>query len=262
MAPVQATFLGYPGSTGVPNIDWIFGDPVVTPPAHDHLYSERVARLPDTVFCYAPEADYPYPAFDDAVAARPLTFGSFNNIPKLTPHTIRLWSDVLKAVPSSRLLLKAPSFKDAGAVARFTGLFAEQGIAGDRLEFRGPVGLADMMQEYADVDIGLDPLPYNGGTTTLQAMWMGVPVVVQEGGHFVSRMGASFMRAAGLAKWIAADDAGYVAAAARMAADRQALLELKRGLRQRLLAQPGWNIETYTRAFEARLRAMWPPDGA
>ncbi len=165
-------------------------------------------------------------------------------------------------MPSSRLLLKAPSFKDAGAVARYTGLFAEHGIAADRLEFRGPVGLADMMQEYADVDIGLDPVPYNGGTTTLQAMWMGVPVVVKEGGHFVSRMGASFMHAAGLPEWVAADDAGYVATAVRMAADWQTLFELKRGLRQRLLAQPGWNIETYTRSFEARLRTMWPPDAA
>jgi len=105
-------------------------------------------------------------------------------------------------------------------------------------------------------------VPYNGGTTTLQAMWMGVPVVVKEGGHFVSRMGASFMRAAGLPEWIAADDTAYVAIAVSMAADRQALLELKRGFRQRLRAQPGWNIETYTRAFEARLRAMWPPDAA
>jgi predicted O-linked N-acetylglucosamine transferase (SPINDLY family) len=262
MAPVQATFLGYPGSTGVPNIDWIFGDPVVTPPEHDPLYSEHVARLPDTVFCYAPEVDYPEPAFDGAVADRPLTFGSFNNIPKLTPHTLRLWAEVLKAVPDSRLLLKAPSFKDAGAVVRYTGLFAERGIAADRLEFRGPVGLADMMQEYADVDIGLDPVPYNGGTTTLQAMWMGVPVVVKEGGHFVSRMGASFMCAAGLPEWVAADDAAYVAIAARMAANRQALLDLKRGLRQRLLAQPGWNIEAYTRSFETRLRTMWPPDAA
>jgi protein O-GlcNAc transferase len=260
MAPVQATFLGYPGSTGVPNIDWIFGDPVVMPPEHEHLYSEQVARLPHTVFCYAPEADYPFPAFDDTVAFRPLTFGSFNNIPKLTPYTIRLWAEVLSAVPESRLLLKAPSFKDAGAVVRYTRLFAEHGIAAERLEFRGPVGLAEMMLEYADVDIGLDPVPYNGGTTTLQAMWMGVPVVVKEGDHFASRMGASFMRGAGLPEWVAADDAGYVATAVHMAADRQDLLELKRGLRERFLAQPGWDVDTYTRAFETRLREMWPPD--
>jgi hypothetical protein len=98
MAPVQASFLGYPGSTGVPNIDWLIGDPVVTPPEADHLCSERVWRLPHTVFCFAPEVDHPLPAFERVARDRPLTFGSFNNIPKLTPSTIRLWS----AVPEGR----------------------------------------------------------------------------------------------------------------------------------------------------------------
>jgi predicted O-linked N-acetylglucosamine transferase (SPINDLY family) len=257
MAPVQATFLGYPGSTGVPHMDWIIGDPVVTPPAHDALYSERVARLPNTVFCYAPEVEYPYPDMPDAMAARPLTFGSFNNIPKLTPHTIALWSRVLHAVPDSRLILKAPSFNDAGARSRYARLFAEQNIDPGRIEFRGPVGLSLMMAEYADVDIGLDPVPYNGGTTTLQALWMGVPVVVKEGGHFVSRMGASFMRAADLPQWVATDDDDYVRIAAAMAFDRQALLALKRELRQRTLNAPGWNPDLYVSDFCAQLRHMW-----
>jgi predicted O-linked N-acetylglucosamine transferase (SPINDLY family) len=257
MAPVQVTFLGYPGSTGIPNMDWIFGDPVVTPPEHHDLYSEQVARLPHTVFCYAPEANYPYPDMPDSQALRPLTFGSFNNIPKLTPHTIRLWSKVLLAVPGSRLILKAPSFTDQGARARYTRLFLDCGVASNRLEFRGPVELSAMMAEYADVDIGLDPMPYNGGTTTLQAMWMGVPVVVQEGGHFVSRMGASFMRAAGLPEWVAADDAQYVAIAVRMAADRHGLLQLKRALRERQLALPAWNPDVYTKNFGEQLRKAW-----
>jgi len=119
------------------------------------------------------------------------------------------------------------------------------------------VGLADMMAEYADVDIALDPVPYNGGTTTLQALWMGVPVVVKEGQNFVSRMGASFMRAAGLPEWVAASDEAYVDIAARMAADRQALLQLKAGLRTRLQAAPAWRIDQYTRDMEYALRAMW-----
>ena len=255
-APVQASYLGYPGSTGVPNIDWILADAVVAPPGSDSLFSERVLRLPHTVFCFHPEADYPLP--DPAADAdRALTFGSFNNVPKLTPRTVRLWARVLLAVPGSRLLLKAPSFKDAGAVRAFTERFAAEGIAADRLAFRGPVGLTDMMAEYADVDIALDPVPYNGGTTTLQAMWMGVPVVVRAGHSFVSRMGASFMTAAGLPDWVAADDEAYVAIAQRMAADRQALRLLKQGLRQRLQAAPGWDIERHAKAFEAGLRAMW-----
>jgi predicted O-linked N-acetylglucosamine transferase (SPINDLY family) len=256
LAPVQASFLGYPGSTGVPNIDWLIGDAVVTPPEADPLCSERVMRMPHTVFCFAPEAEHPLPGFA-GTEARPLTFGSFNNIPKLTPRTIRLWSDVLRAVPGARLLLRAPSFKDAGAVSRFRRLFTDHGIGADRLVFRGPVGLDIMMQAYAEIDIALDPVPYCGGTTTLQALWMGVPVLTLEGGQFVSRMGASFMTAAGLPDWVARDDAAYVAQAVAVAQDRVALLELKRGLRARLLARPGWDADRYARDFGAALRRMY-----
>ncbi len=256
-APVQATFLGYPGSTGVPNIDWLVADPVVAPKGSEGLFSEKLARMPNSVFCFAPEVDYPYPSYTQAHATRPLTFGSFNNVPKLTLHTVKLWAAVLHEVPGSRLLLKAPSFKDEGAVAAFAQRFEAEGIARDRLEFRGPVGLTDMMAEYADVDIALDPVPYNGGTTTLQALWMGVPVVVKAGGNFVSRMGASFMSAAGLPEWVAESDADYVRIAASMAKDRKALLTLKQGLRERLEALPAWNVDQYTRDFEKALRKMW-----
>lgn len=256
-APVQVTYLGYPASTGVPCMDWIVADPVVAPECSEGLYSEWLCRLPNTVFCFAPEADYPYPVYDAQHAQRPLTFGSFNNVPKLTQHTVALWARVLQAVPGSRLLLKAPSFKDEGAVHAIKVRFASQGIADDRLELRGPVGLADMMAEYADVDIALDPVPYNGGTTTLQAMWMGVPVVVKAGSNFVSRMGASFMTAAGLSGWVAQTDDEYVAIAARMALDRQALLALKQGMRERLRSVPAWDIDLYTRDWEAALRHMW-----
>jgi predicted O-linked N-acetylglucosamine transferase (SPINDLY family) len=260
-APVQATFLGYPGSTGVPNIDWLVADAVVAPPGSESLFSEQVLRLPGSVFCYAPEADYPYPAYGQAHAERPLTFGSFNNVPKLTPHTLRLWAQVLQQVPGARLLLKAPSFKDLGAVEVFTQRFAALGIPAERLEFRGPVGLTDMMAEYADVDIALDTLPYNGGTTSLQAMWMGVPVVALAGHNFVSRMGASFMSAAGLTDWVAATDDEYVQIAVTKARDRQALLKLKQGLRERLQACPAWSIDQYTRDFEGALRQMWTAHG-
>ena len=250
VAPVQLTYLGYPGSTGVPNIDAMLGDAVVTPPEDDALCTERVLRLPGTVFCYAPEEDYPLPAFGPWMAERPLTFGSFNNIPKLTPHTLQLWARVLQAVPGSRLLLKAPSFGDEGAIRIYRDRLAALGVDPQRLEFRGSVGLSDMMAEYADVDIGLDSVPYNGGTTTLQAMWMGVPVIAKHGQHFVSRMGSSFMHAAGLSDWVAKDDDEYVAIAARMAADRQALLALKQGLRAHLQSLSAWNPVLHTRHIE------------
>jgi predicted O-linked N-acetylglucosamine transferase (SPINDLY family) len=256
VAPVQATYLGYPGSTGVPNMDWVLGDEVVTPVGSDSLCSERIARLPSTVFCFAPEVEYPYPAFADEVAKRPLTFGSFNNVPKLTPRTLRLWAQILKAVPGSRLLLKAPSFSDGGAVRLFGERLQKLGVDLTRVEFRGPTGLTDMMAEYADVDIALDPVPYNGGTTSLQAMWMGVPVVTQRGHNFVSRMGASFMTAAGLPEWVAEDDEGYVRVALQMAQDRQALLALKHGLRDRLKTRRGWDVVAHTRAMEAAFVEM------
>jgi predicted O-linked N-acetylglucosamine transferase (SPINDLY family) len=257
LAPVQVTFLGYPGSTGCPNIDWIIGDEVVTPPSHDALCSERVWRLPHAVFCYAPHDAYPPAELGEQALQRPLTFASFNNVAKLTPRSVRLWAQVLLAVPGARLLLKSPSFGDAVAQRRYIEQFAQAGVSADRLLFRGASPLPDMMQEYADVDIALDPVPYNGGTTTLQAMWMGVPAVVLAGGHFVSRMGASFMSAAGLPQWIARDDAHYVEIARDMAADRAGLLALKRGLRQRLLSRPAWDIDTYARDFMAALQGMW-----
>lgn len=250
-APVQMSYLGYPGSTGVPNIDYLLGDALVTPPEDDALCSERVLRLPGTVFCYAPEEDYPEPAFGASEAKRPLTFASFNNVPKLTPRTLALWARVLQAVPDSRLLLKAPSFGDQGAVAFFRDRLVALGVAPERLEFRGPVALPAMMAEYADVDIALDPAPYNGGTTSLQAMWMGVPVLSLHGQSFVSRMGASFMTAAGLPEWVARDEDDFVAIAQRMAADRKALLRLRKGLRKQLQALPAWDPVRHTRAFEA-----------
>jgi protein O-GlcNAc transferase len=250
-APVQMTYLGYPGSTGVPNMDYIVGDSTVTPEGCEGLYSEQVLRLPGTVFCYAPEEHYPDPVWTRVDTERPLTFGSFNNVPKLTPRTLALWARVLAEVPESRLVLKAPSFGDEAAVRAFGKRLRALGVDPQRVTFRGPVGLSDMMAEYADIDIALDPVPYNGGTTSLQAMWMGVPVVTQLGGYFVSRMGASFMTAAGLPEWVANDDDGYVAVAKRMAADRAALWALKRGLRERLLSLPAWDVVAHTRAFEA-----------
>ncbi len=253
-APVQVSYLGYPGTTGVPNIDYLLGDAVVTPPEDDALCSETVLRLPGTVFCYAPEEDYPLPAFDAAMAQRALTFASFNNVPKLTPRTLRLWARVLLAVPGSRLLLKAPTFRDPGAIDLFRRRLADLGVAPERIECRGPVGLPDMMAEYADVDIALDPVPYNGGTTSLQALWMGVPVLTLHGHSFVSRMGASFMRAAGLPQWVARDEDDYVAIAQRMAADRAALLQLKAGLRQHLQTLPAWDIRRHTRSIEDALQ--------
>jgi protein O-GlcNAc transferase len=257
-APVQATFLGYPHSTGLSSIDWLVGDATVSPTEHAPLFSEGLAQLPHSVFCWAPVDEYPLPPARRANA--PVVFGSFNNAMKLNPTTIALWARVLQAVPGSTLLLKAPSLRDAAVQARFSNLFAHAGIAPERLTFRGPTGLAVMMQEYGDIDIALDPTPYNGGTTTLQALWMGLPVVCLMGGNFVSRMGASFLRTLQRPEWLADDEAGYVAAAVRLAqacGEGGSLRASRPMLRQQMATSPLCDIKAYSENFEALLRTMW-----
>lgn len=254
-APVQATFLGYPHSTGLSAIDWIIGDATVSPAGHAHLFSEGIAQLPGSVFCWAPVDDYPLPPA--RAPGVPVTFGSFNNAMKLSPKTISLWVQVLKAVPDAHLLLKAPSLRDAAVQARFASLFAQQGIGKDRLTFRGPTGLAEMMQEYGDIDIALDPLPYNGGTTTLQALWMGVPVVTLAGGNFVGRMGASFLSTLGRQEWVASDESGYVANAVALAHRAGTLRRERAELRNQMADSSLCDIQAYAAHLEALYRRMW-----
>lgn len=254
-APVQATFLGYPHSTGLSTIDWLIGDATVSPTGHAHLFSEGLAQLPDSVFCWAPVDEYPLPP--PRAADAPVVFGSFNNAMKLSPQTVALWARILQAVPEALLLLKAPALRDAAVQARFADLFAAQDIARERLVLRGPSGLAEMMQEYGEIDIALDPAPYNGGTTTLQALWMGVPVVALAGGNFVGRMGASFMKTLGHPEWVADDEAEYVMTAVRLAHDCGAVRGGRALLREQMAASPLCDIKTYVVHFEALLHRMW-----
>ena len=254
-APVQVTFLGYPHSTGLSCIDWLVGDATVTPAEHLHLFSEGIAQLPQSVFCWAPVDSYPLPTAP--VKKGPVVFGSFNNAMKITPKTVALWARVLKAVPDSTLLLKAPSFRDLEVQTRFTALFVSQGVEANRLEFRGPTELAAMMQEYADLDIALDPTPYNGGTTTLQALWMGVPVVTLLGTNFVSRMGASFMRTLNRSEWIAHDETAYVQIAAQLAAGIATLRGSRALFREQMAQSALCDISLYVRDFQDLLHKMW-----
>ncbi len=254
-APVQTTFLGYPYSTGLSSMDWLIGDRIVTPAEHADLYSEGLAQLPHSVFCWAPVDEHPLPPARPHDAA--LMFGSFNNAMKLSAKTIAIWSALLKTVPESRLLLKAPSLKDASVQTRFADLFAAHGVSRQRIEFRGPTGLAEMMQEYGDIDIALDPMPYNGGTTTLQALWMGVPVITLAGGNFAGRMGASFLTTLSQTDWIAHDAADYVCKAKALAEQIVSLRQGRARLRERLQASPLCDIATYTRDIEKLYRQMW-----
>jgi len=254
-APVQATFLGYPHSTGLAAIDWLIGDPIVSPESHSMLFTERLALLPCSVFCWAPVDDYPLPP--PRPAGAPVVFGSFNNAMKLSETTLTLWSRVMDAVPKARLLLKAPSFSDAEVRAQFARRFVALGVAAERLEFRGPSGLGTMMQEYGDIDIALDPTPYNGGTTTLQALWMGVPIVTLAGGNFAGRMGASFLATLDRNEWIAGDEPAYVAAAVSLAESCACVRRGRAALREDLAASPLGDIAAYTEHFQALLTRIW-----
>ena len=254
-APVQATFLGYPHSTGLSRMDWLIGDAIVSPAEHAHLFSEGIAQLPGSVFCWCPVDNYPLPPARDPEA--PLVFGSFNNIMKLSPRTITLWAAVLRDIPNAQLLLKAPSLADASVIDRFRSLFAAEGIPTARLSFEGPTELSTMMRRYGAIDIALDPTPYNGGTTTLQALWMGVPVITLRGGNFVSRMGASFLSSLGKPEWIADDEAHFRAIARQLAEQLPTIRAGRVELRQQMARSPLSDLDRYAAEFQQLLRRLW-----
>lgn len=253
-APVQVSFMGYPHSTGLSAMDWMIADNIVAPPEHQHLFSERLARLP-VVFCWAAVDDYPIPPARAHDA--PVVFGSFNNIDKVSMRTIQLWARVLTAVPDSRLLLKSAALADAPVRERLIVQFAKEGITADRLEFRGPSGLSDMMAEYGDVDIALDSTPYNGGATTMQALWMGVPVISLRGDNFVGRMGASLLTAMGRQHWVAEDADMYVQNARDLVAEVSKLRRERSVIREDLQRSPLGDIKAYTRALEGIYERIW-----
>jgi len=170
---------------------------------------------------------------------------------------IELWAAVLRAVPDARLMLKWKSLADAAECARLRQAFGAHGIAAERLELRGRTPHAEMLAEYGEVDIGLDPFPFCGGLTSCEALWMGVPVVTLRGRRFAARVGASLLAATGLEQCIAEDEQGYIAIAAALAAEHDRLAALRAELRPRLLASPLCDAPRFARNLEAILRDAW-----
>ena len=258
-APVQLTWLGYPATTGLPTIDGRITDAVADPPGDaDRLHTERLIRLDGGFLCYRP--------YDKAGAVAPLpargaghvTFGSFNNRAKLSPRTIALWAEIMGQVPDARLLLKATQFKDAGTRERCREAFVAAGVAGERIEILAPLPDAgEHLALYGRVDIALDPLVYNGTTTTCEALWMGVPVVTLRGDRHAARVGASILTTTGLASLIAETPDRYVAIATRLAGDLDALAQLRAGMRERLRKSPLCDAAGFARAMERAYREAW-----
>lgn len=254
-APVQVTYIGYPNTTGVPAIDARLVDEITDPPGSDSLACERLVRLPGCFLAYRPDSDMPEPGVD---LSGPVMFGSFNALAKVSPTTVGLWSRVLRAVPESRLLLKAKALGDTATQARVRGWFERAGIDPTRLELTAQTrDVSDHLSMYRRVHVALDTTPYNGTTTTCEALWMGVPVVTILGRTHAGRVSASLLRAAGLAEWVASDPEAFVSIAARLASDRGLLAELRRGLRARLAGSTLLDGAGLTRRVERAYRDLW-----
>ena len=256
--PVQATYVGYPGTTGLDAIDYRITDARADPDGvADAMHSERLVRLPSGFNCYrAPDAPEPAPL--PALAAGHVTFGSFNHLPKVTPRVIAMWARILERAPGARLMLKASSLADDAARRRVLDAFAEHGVGEERVELLARVeSQSEHLALYGRIDIALDTFPYNGATTTCEAMWMGVPVVTLTGESHAGRVGVSLLHRVGLDDLVASDFDGYVDAAAGLAADRERLGELRSGLRARMLGSSLCDAQAVTHELEAAYRAMW-----
>jgi predicted O-linked N-acetylglucosamine transferase (SPINDLY family) len=254
-APVQASWLGYWASTGVPGIDYVLADPD-TPSEH---FTETVWRLPDIRYCFTP------PAAQDQIPVMPppalnnghVTFGSFQAIAKLNDAVLALWGRIFDALPAARLRLQSGQLSDAANREALLQRLAQAGIAAARVTLQGPMPREHYLTQHAEVDIILDTFPFPGGTTTCEALWMGVPTVTLPGGTLLSRQGASLMTCVGLPDWIANDEHDYVAKAVGHASDLERLARLREKLREQALASPLFDAPRFARSMENALHGMW-----
>lgn len=258
-APVTATWLGYPATTGLPTVDWRITDAIVDPPGAERFYTEKLVRLPDGFLCYEANGDnLPEVSAPPAAASGRVTFGSFNNPQKLSRSTIAAWAAILGSLPGSRLLLKAPTLTDSGVQGHFLDLFREAGIGPERIVFRGfAVTAASHLRTYAEIDVALDPFPYNGTTTSCEAMWMGVPVVTLIGDRHSGLVGLDLLTRVSLAELAAPDTDSYVRLAAALGRDLPRLREIRSGLRERMRSSPLCDGVRFAAGFGRALRDVW-----
>jgi predicted O-linked N-acetylglucosamine transferase (SPINDLY family) len=257
-APVQCTWLGLPTTTGIKEIDYIIGDPIATPMEDAAHFSEKIWQLPETYICLnKPDINLDVNALP-VIKNNFITFGSFNNLTKVNDFTIKLWSDILKSVPNSKLLLKSRQLKDSGVIEITLNRFAEHGIELNRLILKGPTETReDHLITYHEVDIALDTFPYPGVTTSAEALWMGVPVLSMQGYHFLSRTANSIAYNAGLSDWIATDENNYIDKAVKFADNINQLSILRQVLRNQIKDSSLFNTSQFARHFENALWAMW-----
>jgi predicted O-linked N-acetylglucosamine transferase (SPINDLY family) len=255
-APVQMSYLGYLGTTGSRTIDYRITDPLADPPgAADRWHTERLIRLPRSLWCFSPWDGMPAPAERPDAPAAPIVFGSFNRLTKIHPPVLRLWAQLLERVPDSELwILDVPSEEMRTALL---GAFREVGVAESRIVTFPRQLREEYWQTIRQADIALDPFPYNGGATTCECLWLGVPVVTKAGAMGFARSGASILGNAGLNELVAESDEQYLEIATVLATDRPRLRALQRGLRDRLRASPLLDAPGFMRDLERAYRQAW-----
>ncbi len=254
-APVQVAWMGHPGSTGLEAIGHRFTDAQLEPPGCTDTYSaEEPIRLPDTWCCYDPLGESPEPGDLPAARGEPFTFGSMNGFKKLNAQVLDLWARVLTATPGSRLriLAKPGSHRD-----RTLEIFAAHGVAPDRVQFQNHAPRLDYLRLFHEIDLALDPFPYNGHTTTCDALWMGVPVLTLAGKMAPARISSSLLANVGLAELAVETEADYVRLAAELTRDLPRLQSLRAGLRQRMQASPLMDGPRFALHVEAAYRDLW-----
>ena len=256
-APVQVTWLGYCASSGLTEVDAFIADPWIAPPQANDQFIEPVLRLPRTFLCFTP------PRFTLPVDPLPalrngnIRFGGLNDLAKMNDQVVAVWSKVLQAVPHSVLVLQSAAFQDPQIRQSVLARYARHGICADQLELKSALPRADYLVGYGQIDISLDPFPYPGGTTTLESLWMGVPVLTLPAQTALSRQGLSVMSNLGLTDWIADSIEDYVQRASSHAADLVSLSALRSSLRSKLLASPLCDATGFAEDFEAGLRGLW-----
>jgi protein O-GlcNAc transferase len=255
-APVQVSWLGVLSTTGMSTMDYFIGDAQMPCPGTEHLFTETVYRLPRSVCCYRPTADVPVtpaPYFKRGY----ITFGCFNSSRKINRDVVRLWSAILHLVPESRMLLKWHGMETEAKQRRLRQWFVEDGIPCQRLLFAGASPPTEYLEDYGRIDIALDPFPYNGGSTTLDALWMGVPVVTLAGRLAVQCCGSSILTAAGLPDFTARTPEQYLKIALYLAAVVPKTPDLRQEIHRALAASPLMDEIGIVRDVETAYREMW-----
>jgi len=257
-APLQASYLGYPGTTGLPTMDFRITDELVDPVGMtEKFHTERLIRLSRCAWCYETDAVAPEVGTLPFQRNGHITFGCFNNMAKLNPALFDMWAEILIKVSDSHLRLKARTLTDDRVKNELKDYFTAKGIAAERLDFFGHTRkIHEHLNHYHEVDIALDSFPYHGTTTTCEAMWMGCPVVTRAGGAHVSRVGVSLLSAVGLEEFIGQNREDYIGKAAALAGDIDRLVELRAGMRDRLKSSPLMNAPDFAREFEVALLQM------